>query len=614
MDDGITHYKNIEHNIGMSRKTVNKYLNEIAIEVQQYQVKLVRKQSVGIYFTGDTSQIRLSLQRGDLIANRQNPYEIKLAILSLLLTSKQHITIQNLSNKYYVSRTTIEAYLKQLKVCLKKKDAELRSDEKGIFLTASEKDRRRLMSVLLDFYWGNNLEIRNNVDLKMIVNVPDELKNIFDQTIFNKVIKTLNQFQKNNSFRFNDYQFQSLAVHLVIAVQRIKNKEIIKIDNRLTDHPLSQKTVVLSKLLEKNLGLRIPYAEQNYINIHILAAESNQEIQSYSKNDQKASNKTELVQFLKMNLTHHDETLINNLSLHLVPALHRFGLGLSIKNPYKDSIKGNFPYAYNQAVDLCIEIGKQFSVNVNDDEIAYIALHIESFLERKEERKVKTVLVCSTGIGTARLLEQRIKKHFADEIEINRVVSVSELMGGPIPEDLIISTVDIDIKHKNMVIIPPFLDNLSKGKIQTALKSFNEFQKNSAEFMKLIEPGLIIIDNKKVNRNQAIRAVCELLCSKHYAFSGIADAAIKREKIASTKMGFVAIPHAPVNYVKIARIALYINAHGIDWEKGKVNLVFFMAMNEKIEDSIEQIYNYFNEILEDKKMLKTLCRLTSKKK
>ena len=124
--------------------------------------------------------------------------------------------------------------------------------------------------------------------------------------------------------------------------------------------------------------------------------------------------------------------------LHLVPALHRFELGLSIKNPYKDSIKGNFPYAYNQAVDLSIEIEKRFSVSINDDEIAYIALHIESFLERREEKRVKTVIVCSTGLGTARLLEQRIKKYFSDELEVNRVVSVSELMAAPITEDLII--------------------------------------------------------------------------------------------------------------------------------------------------------------------------------
>lgn len=612
LDEGITHYKNIEHNIGMSRKTINKYLNEIASEVKAYQIKLVRKPSVGIYFSGDTTHIRLSLQNGELIANRQSPQEIKLAILSFLLTSKEHITIQNLSDKYYVSRTTIESYLKQLKDWLKKKGAKLVSDEKGICLDASENVRRRLMTILLDFYWGNNLEIKNNADLKLAVNIPKELKSIFNPEIFYKVVRTLNQFQKNNSIRLNDYQFQSLAVHLVIAIQRIKNKEIIIANEELTNHPLSPKTVILSKLLEKNLELTIPVEEQAYINIHILAAESNSGVHLSLKNDKKLFRKSELVQFLKVNLTNYDKALISNLTLHLVPALHRLSLGLSMKNPYKNSIKGNFPYAYNQAVDLSIEIGKHFLVNVNDDEIAYIALHIESFLERREEKKIKTVIVCSTGLGTARLLEQRIKKYFADEIEINRVVSVSELMSAPITEDLIISTVDIDLQNKNVVVVPPFLDYQSKGRLQAVINKFKQFQENSGEFMKLVEPDLIIVDNKRTTRNQAIRTVCELLCSKQYALSGIADAAIKREKMASTEMDFVAIPHAPIQYVKRARIALYINSEGVDWDKGRVNLVFFMAMNESVKTSIDQIYNYFNTILEDKKLLKTLCRLTSK--
>ena len=612
LDEGVTHYKNIEHNIGMSRKTVNKYLNEIAEEIKPFNVELIRKQSVGIYFAGDTAKIRSSLQDGELKANNESPQEIKLAILSLLLTTNKHITIQKLSDYYYVSRTTLEEYLKQIKSLIEKQGAKLQSDEKGIFINASENIRRKLMSQLLGFYWGDSLKVKHNTDLKMIINVPDEVKSIFDQVIFKDVVATLNQFQKASSIKFNDYQFQSLAVHLMIAIQRIKNKEIIKADSELSSHPLSKNTILLSNLLEENFGFAIPVAEQAYINIHILAAESDQKARSGSKRDQENSKNGELSQFLKSNLTHYDEVLINNLILHLVPALHRFELGLSIKNPYKDSIKGNFPYAYNQAVDLSIEIEKRFSVNINDDEIAYIALHIESFLERREEKRVKTVIVCSTGLGTARLLEQRIKKYFSDELEVNRVVSVSELMAAPLTEDLIISTVELDIQQKNVVVVPPFLDVQSKGKIQTALDKLNKFQEKATGFMNLVEPDLIIVDNQKINRDQAIKKVCKCLCDKQYALPRIAEAAIEREKVASTEMDFVAMPHAPIKYVKTPRIAIYLNSHGIDWDKGKVNIVFFMAMNESIKGSIDQVYSYFNAILEDKKLLKSLCRLTSK--
>ena len=58
LDSGITHYKDIEKSTGKSRKTVSKYLNNIAEGVKKFQARLIRKRNVGIYFEGDTSGLR----------------------------------------------------------------------------------------------------------------------------------------------------------------------------------------------------------------------------------------------------------------------------------------------------------------------------------------------------------------------------------------------------------------------------------------------------------------------------------------------------------------------------------------------------------------------------
>ncbi|MDF7672494.1 PRD domain-containing protein [Lactobacillus sp. ESL0701] len=595
----------------MSRGTINKYLKEIADEVEKYHVKLIRKRSYGIYFEGDTDYLFSSLQKGNLISSQENPKEIRLGIISELLTDEQPITIQELSDKYYVSRTTIELYLKEVKSWFNQQGASLKSGEHGIFIQASESTKRKLMTLLLGFYWGDNLSINGQVNSEMVINVPKELKSIFDQAIFSGVGQTLTQFQKNSLITLNDYQFQSLEIHLVIAIQRIKNGEIIQQNDNFTAHSMSPNTQILTRLLEEKFQLIIPEAEQRYINIHILAAEPNSRKYSNLKNNVTDSQNNVIDSFLRNKLSSYDETLINNLTLHLIPALHRFTLGLSIKNPYKDSIKRNFAYVYNKAVDLSIEIEKFFSVHVNDDEIAYIALHLESYIERREQNnKVIAVIACSTGLGTARLLKQRIEKYFPDTIKINRVVSISELMNTPVTEDLVISTVDINIAHKKVVFVPPFLDEQSKGKIQQVIDNLTKFKKDENEFMKLVRPELIMIDHQHIKRNQAIHKICDVLQKQDYVFPGIEKAAIKREELASTKMELVAMPHAPIKYVKSSCIAIYINSSGVDWGEGKVNLVFFMAMNKSVKSSINEIYSYFNAILEDKKMLRKLSRLT----
>lgn len=58
LDNDIVHYRDIERTIGKSRKTVNKYLNHIAVIVSDYDVELVRKRSVGIFFEGEVDQLK----------------------------------------------------------------------------------------------------------------------------------------------------------------------------------------------------------------------------------------------------------------------------------------------------------------------------------------------------------------------------------------------------------------------------------------------------------------------------------------------------------------------------------------------------------------------------
>lgn len=615
LDSGITHYKDIEKSTGKSRKTVNKYLNNIAEEVKKFQVRLVRKRNVGIYFEGDTSALRTSFYGRGVLAEQESEQKVMLSLISDLLTLDQPITIQELCEEHFVSRTTLEKYLKEIRGFIEQKGAALESDHNGLFIKAPESVKRQLMSEVLQNYWGGgDQQIENEQDNRLTVSVPPELRCLFDQKVFEKVENTLDQFQEKSNVKLNDFEFQSLAVHLVIAIQRIKKGEVLKSDAYLAEQRFSDNTKVLCDLLECNFNTTIPYDEQQYINIHILAAETSEkqngsdlvdETKKSSQNDNAIGN------FLRNTLNDYDETLIDNLTLHLIPALRRFSLGLTIKNPYTRDVKKFFPFAYNKAIDLTIQIERKFSVHINDDEVAYIALHVEAYNERKNE-KLTAVIACSTGLGTARLLEQRINKYFSDSITVKRIISVSELKQQNISEDLIISTVGANVSGKKVIVVPPFLDNKSKDKIQYAIDEYKGTGSTENAFMNLIHPELITIDPGQSTKNQAIKSISQQLQNEGYASSGIYEAAIKREKLASTQIDFVAMPHAPVDFVKQPCISVYINTQGIEGSQGKVNIVFFLAMDQTIKDSIDDIYGYFNDLLEDKQLLQKISRATTK--
>ena len=403
--------------------------------------------------------------------------------------------------------------------------------------------------------------------------------------------------------KLTDYEYQSLAIHLIISLERITENEVLTVGKN--NIRLEDNTIILVKILERNFALKIPEYEKQYINIHILAAEgqlSNDEEVSKSESNfqQKA-----ITKFLKENITDYDQILINGIMLHLSSALKRLYLGLNLHNPYTQEIKRNFPQAFNEALDLCTKLEQQFNVSMNEDEVAYVALHIEAFLERPKNM-VTAVIVCSTGLGTARLLNQRIKKFFSNTINVLRVTSVQDLKHNSIKEDLIISTINFDVSDKPVVIVPPFLDNNSVKAITEEVNKILNKTHESKSFINLLKPDLILIDSDKKERNQVIQKIGDRIVEVGYGKENIADAAIKREQLASTAMDNVAMPHAPIEYVKKPFIAVYVNRDGIDWHGNTVNIVFFLAMNKQVHDEIDSIYKYFNNVLEDKKLLKRI--------
>ncbi|BAQ57175.1 putative transcriptional antiterminator [Lactobacillus acetotolerans] len=224
--------------------------------------------------------------------------------------------------------------------------------------------------------------------------------------------------------------------------------------------------------------------------------------------------------------------MIKNLTVHLIPALKRLSLGLTIRNPYTSKIKKYFTRAYNEAVDLGIKIKNAYGIFLNDDELAYIALHIEAF--NKRNNKVMTVaLVCSTGLGTARLLEQRIKKQFSNQIKISRVVSVQEIKEKPVSEDLVISTINIKLPNVPLIVVSPFLDENGIRKINGVISKFNNGKAKPEAFMSLINPKYIFLNDKKITRNRVIKKLTDALYKDGFVRTGIGQAAIKREEMAS---------------------------------------------------------------------------------
>ncbi|GBD69175.1 BglG family transcription antiterminator [Tetragenococcus halophilus] len=612
----IVHYSDIGEKINRSKKTIAKYLDHIEREVLKYDVQLNRKRNVGIYLSGHTEDLVSAIQDGELVEVPEDKEERIVSIFSTLLMGEQPLLIQELADSLYISRSTLENDLVNIKERLVDSGATLQNTHQGIYIDASEKTKRKLLSQLLEMYWGkDNVWATSKKSTMIDHSILQSLSRLFDSRVVQEVIESLNQFQKRVYLKLDDYEYQSLTVHLVIAIERLRKGEPLLVKELgITQEKIKDSTKLLVSILENNLDIKLPEDEQQYINIHILAAEKDNKGVSGEKKIFNLETENDLDAFLRQSLTDYDDILINNLLLHLTPAIKRFSLGLNIYNPYTAETKKFFSLAYNRAVDLSIQLKNTYSVDINDDEIAFIALHIQAYQERKETKKIEAVIVCSTGLGTARLLEQRVKKYFSDRLKITRVMSLQEVKEQPISEELVISTVNTQYEGASVIKVSPFLDDFSANAISHKVDQLIDNHEHADAFMNLIDKELILLDDKTKTKEEVIQEIGKQLVEKDYGYTGIAEAAVEREEVASTKIGFVATPHAPVDYVKKPCISLYINPEGITWDHGKVKLIFFLAMNERIKPDIQSIYQHFNDILENEKRLKKMFRLKDKDK
>ncbi|BDP78748.1 hypothetical protein EfmAA242_29760 [Enterococcus faecium] len=91
-------------------------------------------------------------------------------------------------------------------------------------------------------------------------------------------------------------------------------------------------------------------------------------------------------------------------------------------------------------------------------------------MDRYKPDKTKVILVCSSGYGTSKLLEQRINNGFADMVEIEDVLSINELQDRKVTDELVISTIPIENTNFPVIVVSPLMLGADVRKVKQYLQ------------------------------------------------------------------------------------------------------------------------------------------------
>ena len=205
---------------------------------------------------------------------------------------------------------------------------------------------------------------------------------------------------------------------------------------------------VAKKIVQRmNRVTKVPFpeAEIHYLTLH-LVAKSNpiEKINDELLYEELARVIEQLADFFGDSLI-EDQQLKNGLLNHLTPMVVRLRQGITLENPLTEDIKKENMVAFEQTKRIFSQMPMLRQFTINEDEWAYLTLHIMAALEKvRTAKKIRALIICATGYGSAQLLKNRVLAEFGEMLLVTNVKGYYEinemtLMG----VDMIISSIDL---------------------------------------------------------------------------------------------------------------------------------------------------------------------------
>ena len=300
----------------------------------------------------------------------------------------------------------------------------------------------------------------------------------------------------------------------------------------------------------------------------------------------------------------NDEILLNDLFVHFKSILNTKYLELNKRNPLLNTIKSNFPLAFDIALSSVTKIFKNLPYMLTEDEIGYISLHIGAGLERCFSGSIKVkniILICGSGQATSRMLEARLNIFFKDKINIISRMSYNDFINFPKTDllniDFIISTIPITLKDIPIVVVNFALKNEDIEKISKLLTQISSNKtKNSIKFF---DKDLFLHLDMSISKNDLLNKMFDLMKKNNIIDDEYISSVLYRESLSKTNMNDIfALPH-PIKLCSMqTKVAVAILDKPVLWnDKSSVQIVFLLAIKQGEQQNIEHLYDIFIEIV-----------------
>ena len=471
-------YLTAEHladELDTSTRTVHRELKELSDVISNFGLGLVKKTGAGIRLDGtkDAKDELYAFLTQEAKTQDYTPHERILILLCRLLQEKEPVKLLLLADEAYVTVVTVAGDLINVDDWAQRVGLTLiRRRGYGIELAGTESIKRQAIVTLI----AENMTESERIELvrgeqsqggKPSI-VKEKLQELMAVEQLPLIASSIRQLPMLQAFPLADASYADLVLRLAIIVKRkqadmqlesSEDAELLNVSSQERE-TVEQISDAIAAIIDEPLS----EAEQLSIVQFMRGAQPArvQQETEFAALEQAELHgiMRQLVQRCEQELRipfSKDKVLLDGLMAHLEPTVHRLRQKQPVYNPHLKRIKEDYSELFAVIAQAMREV--LTNVLVPDDEICFLVMHFAASVERtyRAERRIRTIVFCSSGIGTSKMLASRLQREIP-EIEIVGNVSVFEVhLLDKSKYDLIISTVMLPIDPDKYIWVSPLL-------------------------------------------------------------------------------------------------------------------------------------------------------------
>lgn len=596
---------------GVTERTIRNDVAAMNHVLEQHGASILLKRRAGYYLHVEDEDALAAFE--DPAVSAKDP-ELDLTsagnrlkvVIKALLDSDDYVQYPDIASMAIVVQSTVQGYMRQVKTILARYDLEcVAHRSRGVKVFGSECDKRACYfnEVIMDEGEGGQFS-----------GFTQAQRYFFSEVDLDALERRMLETLSREGIVCTDLALSNLVLSVALIAVRVSKGRFV--DQRWAGEMPSESFSIVrevSACVEEVMGLSLPEGEQGYVYRQLLAYTDLGG--GYIDAKRLSAIVDRLIEAVRDNYGFDfsgDFLLRNGLTEHLKSTAKRESKGHGRRNPLTDTIRRSFPLAYEITIASVNEVFSATSLEADEDDIGYIALHIGAAIERRRAAlysKKRALVVCDAGRAALGVLTARLNLLFADRIEVVRSVSKQEYMrtaaslNGEI--DVIISTVShLDGPVVSIPVDFRLLDDDVKS-ISHWLETSRSL--SAQQLACFFDSDLFFVFDHAHDKREVLEGMCRRLIDRGLSDGDMLQLVLEREGLSSTAISErMAIPHPIKLCARETRVAVGILRRPVAWRehdgdgtKDRVRLVFLLSLKQQSASEISRLYDVLTKVAND---------------